>query len=41
MADGSTLQFLELINITRLKYRFHFMDNSDKMVFKYDNAPHH
>jgi hypothetical protein len=46
MADGSTLQFLELINITgdeitRPKYRFHFMDNSDKMVFRYDNAPHH
>lgn len=38
MADGSTLQFLELINIkeeeiTRPKYRFHFMDSSDKMVF--------
>ena len=46
MVDGSTLQFLELINIkeeeiTRPKYRFHFMDSSDKMVFRYDNAPHH
>ena len=46
MADGSTLQFLELINIkaeeiTRPKYRFHFMDSSDKIIFRYDNAPHH
>ncbi|MBL7117756.1 MAG: hypothetical protein ISS94_03100 [Candidatus Syntrophoarchaeum sp.] len=44
--DGSTLQFLELINIkgdeiTRPKYRFHLMDSADKMVFRYDNAPHH
>ena len=46
MIDGSTLQFLELVNIkgdeiTRPKYRFHFMDSADEMVFRYDNAPHH
>jgi hypothetical protein len=46
MVDGSTLQFLELINIkgdeiTRPKYRFHFMGSADEMVFRYDNAPHH
>ena len=46
MVDGSTLQFLELINIkgdevTRPKYRFHFMDSADEMVFRYDIAPHH
>ena len=46
MADGSTLQFLELITIkeegiTRPKYRFYFMDSADKMIFRYDNAPHH
>ena len=46
MVDGSTLQFLELINIkeeekTRPKYRFHLMDCSDKIIFRYDNAPHH
>ena len=46
MIDGSTLQFLELINIkgdeiTRPKYRFHLMDSADEMVFRYDNAPHH
>ena len=46
MVDGSTLQFLELTNIkedeiTRPRYRFHLMDSSDKMIFRYDNAPHH
>ncbi|HIH96886.1 MAG TPA: hypothetical protein HA348_05345 [Thermoplasmata archaeon] len=46
MVDGSTLQFMELINIngdevTRPKYRFHFIDSADGMVFRYDNAPHH
>ena len=46
MVDGSTLQFVELINITgdeitRPKYRFHLRDSVDKMVFRYDNAPHH
>ena len=46
MVDGSTLQFLELIDrkdaeIIRPKYRFHFMDSADKMIFRYDNAPHH
>ena len=44
--DGSTLQFMELINIkrdkmTRLKYRFHLMNANDEMVFRYDNAPHY
>ena len=46
MIDGSTLQFMELINIKRdkvihLKYRFHLMDVNDKIVFRYDNSPHH
>ncbi|MEA1965499.1 MAG: DUF6516 family protein [Candidatus Aerophobetes bacterium] len=44
--DGSTLQFMELINtkggkITRPRYRFHLMDTNDKVIFRYDNAPHH
>ena len=46
MIDGSTLQFMELVNIKRdkvihLKYRFHLMNVNDEMVFRYDNAPHH
>ena len=46
MIDGSTLQFMELVNIKRdkmirLKYRVHLMDVNDEMVFRYDNSPHH
>ena len=46
MIDGSTLQFMELVNIKRdkvihLKYRFHLMNVNDEMVFRYDNSPHH
>ena len=46
MIDGSTLQFMELVNIKRdglihLKYRFHSTNVNDEMVFRYDNAPHH
>jgi len=24
-----------------VKYRFHYMDSTDRMLFRYDNAPHH
>lgn len=46
MIDGSTFQFMELVNIKsdkmiRLKYRFHLMTVNDEMVFRYDNSPHH
>ena len=46
LIDGSTLQFMELVNIKRdnmirLKYRFHLTNVNDEMVFRYDNAPHH
>nr|QNO48797.1 hypothetical protein IMBEDNDK_00007 [Methanosarcinales archaeon ANME-2c ERB4] len=44
LIDGSTLQFMELINIKRdkvihLKYRYHLMNVNGEMVFRYDNAP--
>ena len=29
------------LKVSRSKYRFHFMGSTDKMVFRYDNAPHH
>ena len=46
MIDGSTLQFMELVNIKRdkvihLKYRFHLMNVNDEIAFRYANAPHH
>ena len=42
--NGSRLDFLEVIDIEReakLKYRYHFMDRSLRLIFRYDNAPHH
>ena len=40
--DGSVLEFMEYLSKEeRLKYRFHLMDEDGKMVFRYDNAPHH
>jgi len=27
--------------VQREKYRYHFMDGSDQLIFRYDNAPHH
>lgn len=40
--DGSLLEFMEYLHgETRLKYRFHLMDKEGKMVFRYDDAPHH
>lgn len=40
--DGSLLEFMEYMSKDgRLKYRFHFMDKGGKMIFRYDNSPHH
>jgi hypothetical protein len=44
--DGSRLIFFEfrrsLANdLKREKYRYHFMDMNNELIFRYDNAPHH
>ena len=48
LINGSTLQFLEYITInkktgeiTALKYRYNYIDFENKLIFRYDNAPHH
>jgi hypothetical protein len=42
LVDGSVLEFMEYLKEkSRLKYRFHLMDNRGEMIFRYDNAPHH
>jgi hypothetical protein len=43
---SSLLVFFEFLRQTgdgvqREKYRYHFMDGSDQLIFRYDNAPHH
>ena len=44
--DGSILalfEFLRLLEdaVVREKYRYHYMSQGNKMIFRYDNAPHH
>ncbi|MEA3349904.1 MAG: DUF6516 family protein [Chloroflexota bacterium] len=44
--DGSRLVFFEFsrqkaTGLEREKYRYHFMNASNQLVFRYDNAPHH
>ena len=44
--DGSRLVFFEFLRqgatcLDRVKYRYHFMDADNQLVFRYDNAPHH
>ncbi len=40
---GYTLNFMEyiLIGQHRPKYRFNLSDSKGKLIFRYDNAPHH
>ena len=38
------LDFVEVKNTDiepKIKYRYHYMDENNKMIFRYDNAPHH
>lgn len=44
--DGSRLVFFEFLRqiaagLDREKYRYHFMDGGNQLLFRYDNAPHH
>ncbi len=44
--DGSILalfEFFRLVedSVVREKYRYHYMRQGNKMIFRYDNAPHH
>jgi len=40
--NGYVLEFMEYVSKEeRPKYRFHLMDKDGKMIFRYDNAPHH
>lgn len=44
--NNSRLIFFEFLRQTgdkveREKYRYHFMDSDNQLIFRYDNAPHH
>jgi hypothetical protein len=39
--DGSLLDFRELLSSTEHDYRFHWMDASNKLIVRWDTAPHY
>lgn len=42
--SGASLEFTEVVDIEltgKVKYRYHYMTKSKRLVFRYDNAPHH
>ncbi|MGB3852553.1 MAG: DUF6516 family protein [Tunicatimonas sp.] len=42
--DESKLHFAEVKDTTeerKIKYRYHYMDKNDTMIFRYDNASHY
>jgi hypothetical protein len=46
MIEAKTLDILEVIlitnqQITKKKYKYHFQNTDNSLIFRYDNAPHH
>lgn len=43
--DGSMLHFVEFVNVKttvdRYKYSYHYPDQQQQVIFRYDMAPHH
>ncbi len=39
--DNSILDFMELLSKKEAEYRFHYMDKSKELIFRWDTAPHH
>ncbi len=45
-STGWFLEFDEILKqkrteVEKVKYRYHLMDKSKKLIFRYDNVPHH
>ena len=39
--DGTVLNFKEIISLTDRNYRFHYMDKENRLIYRWDSAPHH
>jgi len=39
--DGSMFDFMELITKEEHDYRFHWMDKNNRLIIRWDSAPHH
>lgn len=40
-SEGSILEFSEQLPTQRQKYRLHYMDAQNKLIVRWDSAPHH
>lgn len=43
-SDDSRLEFIEVIDAemnAKIKYRYHYMNRQNGLIFRYDNANHH
>ena len=43
-SNGGQLDFIEVKNVdvpNKTKYRYQYMDESQTLIFRHDNAPHH
>ena len=43
--DGSLLEFDELLTVKnhevhKIRYSYHYQDSDERLIFRYDNAPH-
>ncbi|MBI3814799.1 MAG: hypothetical protein HY279_10110 [Nitrospinae bacterium] len=41
LLDGSILDFREIVSAAEHDYRFHWMDEANKLIIRWDTAPHH
>jgi len=39
--DGSVIDFRELVSEGEVNYRFHYMDKDNRLIKRWDTAPHH
>ena len=39
--NNNALDFRELVSEGHTDYRFHFMDGNNRLIYRWDSAPHH
>ncbi|MBC7227622.1 MAG: hypothetical protein H5T61_10375 [Thermoflexales bacterium] len=39
--DGSVLEFAEQLPVQRQRFRFHYMDAENRLICRWDSAPHY
>ncbi len=44
--ENGSMEFIEVVRFVsrkfvKIKYKYHFMDNNNMMIFRYDNVKHH